>query len=237
VSDQRTRPERQRSAEFVADHLRRQITLGIVPAGSALPTERHMAETFRVARSTVRAATNVLLAEQLIEKRLGRLGGAFVLELRNDGPRFQALIDRLKESRAAVEDMLVYRQIVEPAIAEQAARSRREMDLVLLDDVLGGLAAAATEDDEMKLDTTLHMLIARASHNRVLIESDERIRITLGDALRLLPSSELWKDRMGAEHSAIVAAIRQGDPVAARRAALRHIDHTEQGIRSLLATL
>jgi GntR family transcriptional repressor for pyruvate dehydrogenase complex len=235
VSEQRTRVRR--SAEFVADHLRRQITLGIVPAGSALPTERHMAETFRVARSTVRAATNVLLAEQLIEKRLGRLGGAFVLELRNDGPRFQALIDRLRESRAAVDDMLRYRRIVEPAIAEEAARSRSELDLALLQDALSSLAVAETEDDEMKLDTTLHMRVARASHNQFLIESDERVRMTLNDALRLLPSSDLWKDRMGSEHSAIVAAIRVGNTATARRAALRHIDHSEQGIKSLLATL
>lgn len=235
MSEQRTHPRR--SAEFVADHLRRQITLGIVAAGSALPTERNMAETFRVARSTVRAATNVLLAEQLIEKRLGRLGGAFVLELRNDGPRLQAIIDRLKESKAAVEDMLVYRRIVEPAIAEEAARSRTDMDLALLDKALASLAAAETEDDEMKLDTTLHMHVARASRNRFLIDSDERVRMTLNDALRLLPSSDLWRDRMGAEHSAIVAAIRLGNAPAARRAALRHIDHTEQGITSLLATL
>jgi len=196
-----------------------------------------MAETFRVARSTVRAATNVLLAEQLIEKRLGRLGGAFVLELRNDGPRLQAIIDRLKESKAAVEDMLAYRRIVEPAIAEEAARSRTDMDLALLGKALASLAAAETEDDEMKLDTTLHMRVARASRNRFLIDSDERVRMTLNDALRLLPSSDLWRDRMGAEHSAIVAAIRLGNAPAARRAALRHIDHTEQGITSLLATL
>jgi GntR family transcriptional regulator, transcriptional repressor for pyruvate dehydrogenase complex len=235
VSEQRTRPRR--SAEFVADHLRRQITLGIVPAGSALPSERNMAETFRVARSTVRAATNVLLAEQLIEKRLGRLGGAFVLELRNDGPRLQAIIDRLKESKAAVEDMLAYRRIVEPATAEEAARSRTDNDLTLLDRALASLAAAETEDDEMQLDTTLHMYVARASRNRFLIESDERVRMTLNDALRLLPSSDLWRDRMGAEHAAIVAAIRMGNAPAARRAALRHIDHTEQGITSLLATL
>jgi DNA-binding FadR family transcriptional regulator len=221
----------------VADHLRRQITLGIVPAGSALPTERHMAQTFRVARSTVRAATNALLAEQLIEKRLGRLGGAYVLELRNDGPRFQALIDRLRESRAAVEDMLIYRRIVEPAIAEEAARSRSETDLDLLEAALGSLAVAETEEDEMKLDTTLHMRVARASHNQFLIESDERVRMTLNDALRLLPSSELWKDRMGSEHAAIVAGIRTRNAAAARRAAQRHVDHTEQGIKSLLATL
>lgn len=235
MSEQRTRPRR--SAEFVADHLRRQITLGIIPAGSALPTERDLAVTFRVARSTVRVATNVLLDEQLIEKRLGRLGGAFVLELRNDGPRFKALLDRLRESRGSIEDMLGYRRIIEPAVAEVAAQSRTADDLITLDIALRSLAAAEIEEDEMTLDTELHLGVARASHNRFLLESVERVRMTLNDALRLLPSSDLWRERMGIEHSAIVAAIRQGNPAAARRAALRHIGHSEQGIRSLLATL
>lgn len=230
-------PRPRRSAEFVADHLRRQITLGTIPAGSALPTERELAATFRVARATVRVATNILLDEKLIEKRVGRLGGAFVLQLSNDGPRFQALLDRLKESRDSVADMLAYRRIIESAIAEEAARSRSAEDLAVLDAAVRRLAAAETEEDEMTLDTALHLGVARASNNRFLLESAERIRMTLNDALRLLPSSALWKQRMGREHAAIVAAIRRGDSAAARRAVLRHCDHSEQGVRSVLATL
>jgi GntR family transcriptional repressor for pyruvate dehydrogenase complex len=133
--------------------------------------------------------------------------------------------------------MLAFRRIIESAIAEEAARSRDAEDLAVLDAAVRSLAAAETEEDEMTLDTALHLSVARASHNQFLLESAERVRMALNDALRLLPSSALWRQRMGAEHAAIVAAIRRGNSAAARRAVLRHCDHTEQGVRSLLTTL
>ncbi|MQA05854.1 MAG: GntR family transcriptional regulator [Streptosporangiales bacterium] len=60
----------------VADELRRQITEGVLPAGSILPSESEVIAEFDVSRSTARNAINQLRAEGLITVQHGR--GAFV---------------------------------------------------------------------------------------------------------------------------------------------------------------
>lgn len=53
----------------VARHLREEILSGRIGMGESLPTERQIAETFGVARGTVRAALEVLEREELIQAR------------------------------------------------------------------------------------------------------------------------------------------------------------------------
>lgn len=53
----------------VVRHLRKMILSGCIASGDALPTERQIAEEFKVARGTVRAALGVLEREHLIAAR------------------------------------------------------------------------------------------------------------------------------------------------------------------------
>ena len=53
----------------VAKYLREEILSGRIGMGESLPTERQIAETFGVARGTVRAALEVLEREELIQAR------------------------------------------------------------------------------------------------------------------------------------------------------------------------
>src|SRR4051794_39670314 len=70
--------EQPRAHEYVAEQLRRQIGLHVVPVGGALPTERELSAMFGVGRATVQAAVRLLEAERLVETRRGRHGGTFV---------------------------------------------------------------------------------------------------------------------------------------------------------------
>ena len=68
-----------RAHEYVAEQIRRHITLHIVGPGQSLPTERELVEQFEVGRPTIQMALRLLEAEGLVETRRGRKGGTFVL--------------------------------------------------------------------------------------------------------------------------------------------------------------
>src|ERR1051325_8597679 len=72
------RIEQMKAHEYVADQLRRQIALRIVPPGNALPSERALVDLFGVGRPTVQQAIKLLENEGLVERRRGRTGGTFV---------------------------------------------------------------------------------------------------------------------------------------------------------------
>lgn len=66
----------------VAEDVRRRIlsmlAQGMLRPGSRLGTEREMAETFAVSRSTLRSALLPLSQAGVLERRTGRNGGTFV---------------------------------------------------------------------------------------------------------------------------------------------------------------
>ena len=74
------RLEQQRAHEYVAEQIRRQIVLRLIPSGQALPPERELAAIFGVGRATVQQAIRLLAEDHLLESRRGRHGGGnFVL--------------------------------------------------------------------------------------------------------------------------------------------------------------
>jgi GntR family transcriptional regulator, transcriptional repressor for pyruvate dehydrogenase complex len=68
--------DRSRVADQIFDDLRQQIALGTLPRGSKLPTERELAERYKVSGPTVREAIRGLTAMGLADVRHG--SGAYV---------------------------------------------------------------------------------------------------------------------------------------------------------------
>ena len=66
-------------ADQVADVLRREIAVGIYPAGSDLPSESRLSARFGVSRPSSREALRVLESEGLIRVTRGARGGARIL--------------------------------------------------------------------------------------------------------------------------------------------------------------
>lgn len=74
----------------IAAQLRRQITSGVYPAGSLLPTEQQLCTAHNASRQTIRAALQALVDEGLIQRRQG--SGSRVLSLREVPPPPQRTI-------------------------------------------------------------------------------------------------------------------------------------------------
>jgi GntR family transcriptional regulator, transcriptional repressor for pyruvate dehydrogenase complex len=231
------RIEQLRAHQYVAEQIRRQIMLRLVQTGQALPSVRDLAPMFRVGRATVQRAIDVLEAEGLVERRRGRTGGTFVVGPVRNPIGMRRLVNNLREQRDVVEEALDFRLEVEPAAAARASLSRSLRDLGGIGEAEQRLVAAKTDAEFLRFDTEFHMALAGATHNRLLIEAIERVRLILNDPLTALPESELWHERTYREHQAIVDAVERGDAAAARRAMLVHVQHTDGSIRVLLAAL
>jgi GntR family transcriptional regulator, transcriptional repressor for pyruvate dehydrogenase complex len=223
--------------EYVAEQIRRHIALRLIPPGDSLPSERELAAMFGVGRPTIRLALRLLGEDHLVESRRGRRGGTFVSHPEEDSVVFDELISRLLRRREALEELLVYRHTVEPAIARLAARTRRRGDLVAMRRAIRSMVAARSEPVYMRFDTEFHLAVARATHTRYLVAAIEDIRLQLNDALSLLPESDTWHRRISGEHEAIFDAIETRDPDGAEAAALLHVENSDRSVRAVLAAV
>ncbi len=232
-----SRLEQIRAHVYIAEQLRRQIVLGVLPTGEALPPERELATMFGVARATVQRAVHVLESEGIVVTRRGRGGGTFVSGSPGGDTSRERLISDVRAGRLRIEEAITYRLAVEPAAAGWAAIARTENDLADLAQI-ADLAARTTDDALLtSLDTRFHLALTAAAHNRLFGEAVERVRFILHDAILLLPDSPLWQQRSLREHERILAAVRAGNQQVARQAVLAHVDHTAQSLRALLKAL
>jgi GntR family transcriptional regulator, transcriptional repressor for pyruvate dehydrogenase complex len=226
-----------RAHEYVAEQLRREITLRLIRPGDSLPPQRELTRMFGVGRPTVQKAIAILVAEGVVEKRRGRTGGTFILDTAADPHGMKDTLARIGQNRSLILDALGFRLEMEPAAVALACRRRTAADLRKIEDAARQLAGAATEAQMMKYDTEFHLAVAAGTHNRFFEQAAEQIRMALNDVLWVLPGSDLWMERTRDEHEVIQRAIDAGDAAAGRRAALSHIGHTDQGIRAILASL
>ena len=226
-----------RAHEYVAEQIRRHISLRLIKPGEALPAERELAGMFGVGRPTIQHALRLLEAAGLVEARRGRSGGTFISRQDQDSLAVDGLIVRVLRHRKELEDLLQYRRLIEPAVARVAAGSRRKADLTAMRKAIRGMAAATTEPDYMRHDTAFHIALARATGNEVLTREIEEIRMRLNDAMTLLPESDTWHRRISGEHEALLDAIEHGDCDRAERSMDDHVANSEQGLRAVLAAI
>ncbi len=226
-----------RAHEYVAEQIRRHIALRLIKPGEALPAERELAGMFGVGRPTIQHALRLLEAAGLVEARRGRLGGTFITHPDEDSLAADDLIIRVMRQRKELEDLLLFRRIIEPAVAKEAAGTRRNADLAAMSRAIHGMAAATSEPEYMRHDTDFHMAVARATGNAFLTRAIEEIRMRLNDAMTLLPESEAWHLRISGEHQELLEAIDRGDADAAETVMQEHVANSEQGLRAVLAAI
>ncbi len=213
--------------EETMERLVRAIRLGQFPPGSRLPPERDLAEELRVSRTTLRQALAELQTSSYVTVRRGRYGGSYVADSLPPHPAAPLDADQ-------VWDVLTLRRILEPAAAELAAQrdltSAQRERLGSLHEELG----TATVETYRPLDSQLHLAIAELSGSPSLLAAvaDTRARVNgMLDRIPLLPTN---LDHTNHQHSAIVAAVLDGDPATAHEAMLDHLDGTAALLRGFL---
>lgn len=222
--------ERLPAYRLVYDAIEGQILSGRLRVGDPLPPETHLAGQFGVNRSTVREGIRLLEQSGLVERDGGK-------RPRISSPHFLDLASLA--SRALIPHSVTFRElwdasmVVEPAIAEKAARN-------MSDDMLAATAASIDEMDAavsaiesdavadvdafVRLDRDFHEILAQATGNRVLTLVHEPITSLFIPAGRLiLPRLKTYRRVLDA-HRYIYKCLSERDAQGAMTWMRKHMD-------------
>lgn len=215
-------------AQIAYDHLRRSIADGSWQAGARLPTERDLARSLGLARNTVRRALDMLEAEGVIARGVGR--GTFLV---NGGDPHGLSLPGVFDN-ASPAQVMEMRVLLEPSVAEYACTRATPSDLAEFDRCLAGGENAATIAEFELWDGALHQAIVAACRNE-LLEGMYAVlnQIRSRPEWNRLKERSLTTDRRAgyeADHRAIVTALRTRDTAAAREAMRRHMMAVRDGM-------
>lgn len=219
----------------VAARLERHIAEDL-DAGDRLPPERELCSTFGVSRTTLREALRALEERRLIERRPGR--GTVVLAPSEPSLHLDlaSLGDPGGDQPRQVAEL---RRMVEPQVAELAARRATDLDLAALDEILRESHAGLTAEESLRLDVAFHRRLAVATGNPLLVSVCEAMNNLVHD-VRLRSHWAREGRRNSIEgHQRLYAALAAHDPAAARAAMDSHlaevgdlIEHLDELLRS-----
>ena len=222
-------PRRIGTAE-VASSLRKDIVQGQRVAGDRLPSERDLAETYGVARGTIREALSQLAQKDMIEIRRG--SGAYVC------------YDAVQTANAAISnarplELIDARFALEPHICRLAVLQARPGDLARADEILNAMDESVLDPARFaELDKTFHKLLSELTGNSLLIWIMGQINSVRAEdqwaRMRVLTLNEPVITQYNAQHRQILNAIRTRE---AERAAKLMKDHLETARLSLTRAL
>jgi DNA-binding FadR family transcriptional regulator len=234
--DQLFAPLQLRSAgELIAERVVTAIAMGVFVPGQRLPSERELASSLDVSRTTVREAISRLAATGYVEVRRGRNGGAIVTS--EAGPEADAMIHRtLAPGWERLDRLFDFRTLVEPLIAQTAATRRSDASVARIREALEAYRSAGGDRAASgRADGQLHRTVAEATENPYLVDLSDRIRHAVSLGFRAEPYSLAIREQAIVEHTALAEAVIDGDPARAGEIAARHFAITEERLRALLA--
>jgi GntR family transcriptional repressor for pyruvate dehydrogenase complex len=219
--------------EQVVDHLRREILEGTYTSGDQLPNERRLAERFGVSRTVIREAMKSLMQNGLVEVRRGQ--GTFVVDGTANALKQSFRMLMGLGSRQRVAEMVEVREILEPSIAELAARRRNASDLEALHRAIEAMDATADDANAfIAADDRFHIALAVATRNHFvprLLDSVVDLLQELRGHIFQVPGGP---QRGQVHHRRILDAVAARDPAGARQAMLAHLRQVRDDSRAAL---
>lgn len=206
-------------SSVAAQALQRKIANADYAPGERLPSQRELAMSLGISRTSLREAISMLEALGLVHSHPGK--GVYVSECSPNGngdvPRGPAGV--------TPESIFQLRYIVEPAAGALAARCARE-SVSQLQETQDGLELALQKLDLVSAaewDLEFHKRLSMLSGNSSLAEVMRHSQIKVGYSLRLpfANTRRIWETVD--EHRAIIEAVASGDSELARQAIQRHL--------------
>lgn len=211
--------------EEVAKQIERLIIKKLNP-GDKLPSERELAETLHVSRSSIRDAIRGLELMGLVEPRQG--AGTIVREISAEPP-VNPFINALKRRQELVGELLDFRKMLEPPLAARAATHASGEEISEMEEILQRQERKQTEDaPAVEEDAEFHYSIALASGNSVVLKVLDILMDLLRDTRERSLQVRGRSQKSLAGHRRILAAIKRHDAEAAKAAMRRHIEDVEE---------
>jgi GntR family transcriptional repressor for pyruvate dehydrogenase complex len=225
-----SRIERAPTYRLVYEVIEREILEGRLRVGDPLPAELQLAEQLGVNRSTVREGIRLLEKSGLVERNGGkrpRISAPHYLELASSA------------SRALILHSVTFRElwdasmVLEPSIAERAARNIDDTGLAELSANLERMEAAVAEIESgepadvpkfVEIDRAFHEILAKTAGNRVLALAHEPVTSLFIPAGQIiLPRLKTYRRVLDA-HRYIFNCLRSRDHIGAREWMHKHMD-------------
>jgi GntR family transcriptional repressor for pyruvate dehydrogenase complex len=203
------------------------IKSGKLKAGERLPSERYLAETFKVSRNTVREAIKALAEKAVVVSRRG--AGTYVAE-----GALSCMIDGVTRRHLRLQEVFELRKILEPQIAGLAAQRITDETISALEQlVLQQKRALDTGADQVELDERFHRLIVGACGNSVLVDVYETLHDVLAESrIRELQTRERNK-RSLESHRKLIRALKKRTPDEAAEIMRQHMLQVERNLENL----
>lgn len=222
-----------KAASLIAAQIRKQIVMGELAEGDALPSEAEMLKRLGVSRPTLRQAFRILETEHLIAVQRGSRGGGTVHRPTSKlASRY--LSDLLRYLSTTLGDVLKARSMIEPAAVAQLARRHDDGTIEALRELLrsdGADGSALAPADQF------HVQLVELAGNPVLTQYSTLIHFLIRGQLRALRSSrhededEPTAKTVREAHRTVVDLVAAGAVHAASEHWRQHLDevHAELG--------
>ena len=156
---------RNTAPEMVVAQVLKKISSGEIPAGSRLPSQQELAQSFGVGRSTIREALNALAVMGYLDVQQGR--GTFVTK-ELPGGDLSGVKLRTAFQAASLLDIIELRETLECRAAELAAERIEAGQIKKLKQSLAEMKKHIDDyDGFLKADLAFHMVIAEATANQI----------------------------------------------------------------------
>ena len=210
-------------SDVVYEQLMENLIAGEWKPGDKIPSENELAAQLQVSRISVRSALQRLSSLGLVESRQGE--GTFVCEF--SGAQYaNNLIPLVVFERSDMQDLMEFRNILDSEIAALAALRATDTDIALLHQNYQRHMAA--EGDVTKCadyDSEFHCLLAAATHNALFHKVYQVFQPVFRKNMHQIVSI-MGVSGARINHAAILAAVEQHDPDAARAAMQTHVQET-----------
>lgn len=219
--------------EQIAEQIEKRILSGELRNGDRLPTERELAEQFRVSRTAVREAMKSLAQKGLIDMRPGR--GTIVIDGTSRAVRnsLELMMQFGLSNRS--DNLVEVREILEPEIAALAAIRATEEQIEVLRKCVALMDVHLNDTDAfITADNAFHQALAMATHNEIILWLVDSIVSLLSEQRKHIFSVNGGPARGQVHHKILLDAIICHDAVAARHAMQSHLRQVRDDMATAL---
>ncbi|MEH7344333.1 FadR/GntR family transcriptional regulator [Bacillus sp. JJ1532] len=218
-----------RMFEQVLDRLKYSITSGDLSPGDKLMTEREMASTLQVSRSSVREALRILEIFDVIQSKPGE---GTILK-KPDVPKIiTKILPFMTISKDANLELFESRRVLEGGIVKLAAKRRKERDLKNLEESISRMMGSKGLEERINADLDFHLYLAKAAYNNTLSD----ILIVVADVVSQnlyaigfqIHSNDEVNSKIIEQHQRILNAIKDKSPELASQEMENHLTFEEK---------
>jgi GntR family transcriptional regulator, transcriptional repressor for pyruvate dehydrogenase complex len=223
-----------RMFEQVLERIRLYITTSDLVPGDKLLTERDMAQTLQVSRSSVREALRILEVFDVIYSKPGE--GTILKR-----PQIPKLLTNILPFISIPTDtsveLLESRKVLEGGIVKLAAKRRKLKDIKLMQDALDRMVSSPDLEILIQADLDFHLHMAKAAYNNtlsdILIIVSDLVSQNLYATRFRMHSIPGVNEKLNEQYLAILQAIKDKNPQSAYEEMEKHLDFSIEMIKSL----